>query len=172
MWILFCDVCHLLKQSRRYHHKLFKNSRPFNITRSHCQIQRPELVSLQWFVHRHKEKRDRSPSPSHKHRSIMKFRHQQADNSEEYKRAVTFLQEFHSRRVAALHSTTRLDAITEDGDLADDFSLALNLNNRRGPLINMCRNAVQRCAELPRWRRLSRLRRHLQVEVRLMCHVD
>jgi hypothetical protein len=67
-------------------------------------------------------------------------------NSEEYKRAVTFLQEFHSRRVAALHSTTldRLDAITEDDDLADDFSLALNLNSRRGPLTNLCRNAKQR----------------------------
>jgi hypothetical protein len=130
-------------------------SKTLDLSISHdlnSQNQRPELVSLQWFVHRNKEKQDqdRSPSPSHKHRSIMKFRHQQADNSEEYKRAVTFLQEFHSRRVAALHSTTRLDAITEDGDLADDFSLALNLNNRRGPLINMCRNAVQRCAELPR----------------------
>jgi len=60
-----------------------------------------------------------------------------ADDEEEYERAVAFLRDFHSRRVAAtatcLHSTA-LDAILEadrlDEVLSSEFSLALSVGRR------------------------------------------
>ena len=78
------------------------------------------------------KKRNRSPSPSYSQQtSTMATSCQQDSNTDEYERAVAFLQEFHSRRVAALHSAS-LDAISEEfDDLADDFSLALNVSPSR-----------------------------------------
>lgn len=67
-------------------------------------------------------------------------------NDDEYERAVAFLQEFHSRRVATLISPSSLDstldAISEDDDLAEDFALALTVS-RRGPLMNLCNSTVE-----------------------------
>jgi hypothetical protein len=59
--------------------------------------------------------------------------------------------------VAALHSTTldRLDAITEDDDLADDFSLALNFDSRRGPLTNLCRNELRGISRTPKMKKTA-----------------
>eukprot|EP00804_Cyclotella_cryptica_P015438 CCRYP_008061-RA/>CCRYP_008061-RA protein AED:0.33 eAED:0.33 QI:0/-1/0/1/-1/1/1/0/159 len=57
--------------------------------------------------------------------------YQPDSTADEYERAVAFLQEFHSRRVAALHSAS-LGVISEEfDDLADDFSLALNVDPSR-----------------------------------------
>ena len=102
------------------------------------------------------KKRYRSSSSS---QSIMTLNYQ-ADNIEEYERAVTFLQEFHSRRVAAFHSTTSstLDAITEEfDDLADDFSLALNVGSRHcGLLGNLCGVAeTRRTSQMPKMRKTA-----------------
>lgn len=50
-------------------------------------------------------------------------------DQEEYERAVSFLREFHSRRVASLHSSS-LDAITESLDeLASNFSMAVGVGS-------------------------------------------
>lgn len=78
------------------------------------------------------KKRDRSPTPSYSQQNFTMASSCQHDNStDEYERAVAFLQKFHSRRVAALHSAS-LDAISEEfDDLADDFSLALNVSPSR-----------------------------------------
>lgn len=76
---------------------------------------------------------------------------------DEYESAVAFLQEFHSRRVAALHTTSsgRLDAITEEFDeLADDFSLALNVS-RRGPLSALCGNERPRMSRAPKMKKTA-----------------
>ncbi|KAL3784795.1 hypothetical protein ACHAWO_003078 [Cyclotella atomus] len=76
---------------------------------------------------------------------------------DEYESAVAFLQEFHSRRVAALHTTTlgKLDAITEEFDeLADDFSLALNVS-RRGPLSALCGNERPRLSRAPKMKKTA-----------------
>ena len=71
------------------------------------------------------KKRERSPSPSF-NPTMTSF----SDN-DEYDRAVAFLQEFRSRRVAALHSTS-LNTISESlDDLASDFSLAVGIGSRR-----------------------------------------
>jgi hypothetical protein len=55
------------------------------------------------------------------------------DKEEEYERAVAFLRNFHSTRVAALstHSRSPLGAISENGigDLIDDFSVALHVES-------------------------------------------
>mmetsp|Transcript_12460 Transcript_12460/g.18807 ORF Transcript_12460/g.18807 Transcript_12460/m.18807 type:complete len:193 (-) Transcript_12460:141-719(-) len=55
------------------------------------------------------------------------------ENEEEYERAVAFLRNFHSTRVAALSPTSRspLGAISEIGigDLVNDFSLALQVES-------------------------------------------
>jgi hypothetical protein len=87
------------------------------------------------------KKRDRSPSPMPSY--------YKADNAtDEYERAVAFLHEFHSRRVAALHSTSldTLDVISEEfDDLADDFSLALNVSSsRQSRTVDSCDYVPQR----------------------------
>ena len=97
------------------------------------------------------KKRDRSPSPSKQ--TTMPSSCQE----DEYERAVAFLQEFHGRRVAALHTIDRsLDAITEEfDDLADDFSLALNVDSLRSPLNLLSDNERPRMNRAPKMKKTA-----------------
>ena len=97
------------------------------------------------------KKRVRSHSPS-----SAKMSFQAAED--EYERAVSFLQEFHSRRVASLHSTTldRLDVINEEfDDLAEDFSMALNVDSQRGPLSDLCNAKPRSLSRAPKMKKTS-----------------
>ena len=91
-------------------------------------------------------------------------------NDDEYERAVAFLKEFHSRRVATLFSPSSLDstldAISEDEDLAEDFALALTVS-RRGPLMNLCNSAVEQQQQQP-MKRSSKMKKTATIR----CLVD
>lgn len=98
------------------------------------------------------KKRVRSFSPS------TKMSYQAAEDEFEYERAVSFLQEFHSQRVASLNSTrlNRLDVINEDfDDLAEDFSIALNVDSRRGPLNTLCNTEPSRLRAASKMKKTS-----------------
>lgn len=69
------------------------------------------------------KKRERSPPPSSSASDMTSFA-----GNDEYESAVAFLREFHSRRAAALHSTS-LNTISECfDDLAGDFSLMVKID--------------------------------------------
>mmetsp|Transcript_29583 Transcript_29583/g.62184 ORF Transcript_29583/g.62184 Transcript_29583/m.62184 type:complete len:192 (+) Transcript_29583:134-709(+) len=69
------------------------------------------------------KKRERSPPPRSSASDMTSFA-----GNDEYENAVAFLREFHSRRAAALHSTS-LNTISECfDDLAGDFSLMVRID--------------------------------------------